>query len=145
MALFFKLDAFSDATWASIQLMSWTVAEPGVILICACMPALWPLVGHYKKSGISKKSTYGTRHSERAGIQSSGSHAWPGHHHSRNFVHANEEFFPLSDIEGMGAPHEFTSSKISQTEAIESQHGIKVTKEFSLLIPGNHPGSRGNK
>lgn len=44
MYYFFKLNAFSDGNWASVELMSWSCAEPGVILISACMPALWPLL-----------------------------------------------------------------------------------------------------
>ena len=62
MTIFFNLNAFSDNTWASIQLMSWTIAEPGTILICACMPALWPMFLRYvpglgsRLAGSSNKS-----------------------------------------------------------------------------------------
>ncbi|KAI5917608.1 hypothetical protein F4810DRAFT_716267 [Camillea tinctor] len=39
-------NAFTDSMWTSIQLMSWTVAESGVIFITACTPALWPMIVH---------------------------------------------------------------------------------------------------
>lgn len=32
-----------DQTW-QINNLIWTIAEPGTILICACMPVLWPMV-----------------------------------------------------------------------------------------------------
>ena len=67
MSIFFNLNAFSDTTWASIQLMAWTVAEPGSILICACMPALWPMVlrmvpgiGARLRSSIENSNTHST-------------------------------------------------------------------------------------
>ncbi|KAK2607151.1 hypothetical protein N8I77_005853 [Diaporthe amygdali] len=56
-ALFFQLNAFSDNTWASIDLISWIVAEPGAIFICACMPALWPMIVHYGPSMLKLRSS----------------------------------------------------------------------------------------
>lgn len=36
-------DSQSDQTW-QISNLIWTVAEPGSIFICACLPVLWPLM-----------------------------------------------------------------------------------------------------
>lgn len=33
----------SDQTWQMNNLI-WTIAEPGSILVCACLPVLWPMV-----------------------------------------------------------------------------------------------------
>lgn len=37
-------DAFtSDQTW-QVDSLIWTIAEPGSILVCACLPVLWPML-----------------------------------------------------------------------------------------------------
>lgn len=33
----------SDQTWQMNNLI-WTIAEPGSILVCACLPVLWPMI-----------------------------------------------------------------------------------------------------
>lgn len=33
----------SDQTWQMNNLI-WTIAEPGSILLCACLPVLWPMI-----------------------------------------------------------------------------------------------------
>ncbi|KAF3762720.1 hypothetical protein M406DRAFT_323664 [Cryphonectria parasitica EP155] len=39
----FMLTSNSDQTW-QVNNLIWTVAEPGSIFICACVPVLWPMV-----------------------------------------------------------------------------------------------------
>ena len=39
-ATFFRNNAISDGTFASVQLMSWTIIEPGIYLMAACLPPL---------------------------------------------------------------------------------------------------------
>ncbi len=42
--IFFQNEAFVDGTWASVNLMTWTLIEPGIYIIAACLPnlrALW--------------------------------------------------------------------------------------------------------
>ncbi|KAI1147956.1 hypothetical protein F4825DRAFT_465275 [Nemania diffusa] len=43
-ALFIRYNALTDPTFTDVQLLSWTVAEPGVIVISACLPVLRPLM-----------------------------------------------------------------------------------------------------
>ena len=41
---FFKGNAFSDGTWSSVNLMTWSLVEPDVYLIAACLPTYRPLL-----------------------------------------------------------------------------------------------------
>ena len=45
---FFTTDAVTDGTWASVNLMTWTVLEPGVYLIAACLPTYRPLLAYIR-------------------------------------------------------------------------------------------------
>ncbi|KAL4874882.1 hypothetical protein BJY04DRAFT_224577 [Aspergillus karnatakaensis] len=38
-AVFFDHDAYEDNTWTSVQLLKWTMIEPGVYFLVACMPS----------------------------------------------------------------------------------------------------------
>ena len=44
LGTFFRNDASTDGTFASVELMSWTIIEPGIYLVAACLPALRPLI-----------------------------------------------------------------------------------------------------
>ena len=54
--LFLNTNAFSDPTWASVTLISWTTAEPGIVLIAACLPVLRPLVIKFFNIGVFGKT-----------------------------------------------------------------------------------------
>ncbi|KAM0794239.1 hypothetical protein BDR22DRAFT_776243, partial [Usnea florida] len=41
---FFQNNAITDGTFASVDLMSWTIIEPGIYLVAACLPPLRPLI-----------------------------------------------------------------------------------------------------
>jgi hypothetical protein len=41
---FFNTNSFVDSTWAAVELIIWTEVEPGVCLICACLPIYRPLL-----------------------------------------------------------------------------------------------------
>ena len=57
-AVFFTEDAFADPTWASIDLNKWTVIEPGMYLISACLPSLRPLLTKFKFGSARRRSDY---------------------------------------------------------------------------------------
>lgn len=40
---FFKNDLYRDVTWYSVDLMTWTIAEPGIYFIASILPSLRPL------------------------------------------------------------------------------------------------------
>lgn len=41
---FITTEAFADATWSSVKLVTWSVIEPSMYHIAACLPACRPLV-----------------------------------------------------------------------------------------------------
>lgn len=66
-AIFFRVNAFGDPTWASVLLIIWTTVEPGMYLIAACIPSLRPLLlhvfpstktRHHPSNGISGDNTH---------------------------------------------------------------------------------------
>ena len=42
-ASFFRGSAVADGTWDSVDLIYWTIIEPGVYLIAACLPTFRPV------------------------------------------------------------------------------------------------------
>ncbi|TVY93747.1 hypothetical protein LAWI1_G000884 [Lachnellula willkommii] len=54
-SIFFRSDAFSDNTWVSVSLMSWTCVEPGMYLIAACCLTLRPLFAKFPFKGLGSK------------------------------------------------------------------------------------------
>ncbi|KAL9587326.1 MAG: hypothetical protein Q9203_003554 [Teloschistes exilis] len=44
LAIFSNSDAFKDNTWRSVTLVAWSIIEPSMYLIAACLPNLRPLV-----------------------------------------------------------------------------------------------------
>ncbi|TRX88462.1 hypothetical protein FHL15_010652 [Xylaria flabelliformis] len=135
LSIFFKLNALSDNTWASIQLQSWTLAETGVILISACLPALWPLVLRIITRSNTLRSTFSKGLSAREGLdsnQSRGNETWrssrPG------FMGNTNEFIPLEDVEDRAATTFKVEGSPSQTQATNHKKGINVTTEISWTV-----------
>ncbi|KAF2799237.1 hypothetical protein K505DRAFT_266182 [Melanomma pulvis-pyrius CBS 109.77] len=123
MVLFFRLDAFSDNTWASVQLMSWTLAEPGVIFICACLPALWPLMLSFMPRIATLR--YGSRNTtNQQGYIESQQGAGEGVNSS------NDDSIPLRNYATYTAARILANSH-DTSEIVFSGKGINITKEFS--------------
>ena len=76
--------------------MSWTVAEPGVIFICASMPSIWPLI---RQSVMSSRhgaaSSDSSKHPERSSIIRN---EWSGK--VGGSYSPNSDFIPLQESEG---------------------------------------------
>ena len=54
---FFQTDLFADPTWYGVKILTWTIVEPGIYLIAACLPCLRPLAGSILKAfGFSNNS-----------------------------------------------------------------------------------------
>ena len=47
---FFQNNAISDGTFASVDLMSWAIIEPGIYLVASCLPPLRPLIHRIAKA-----------------------------------------------------------------------------------------------
>lgn len=65
-ATFFQNNAITDGTFSSVELMSWTIIEPGIYLMAACLPPLRPLVQRiFKDTRLARLSTEWTpKHSD---------------------------------------------------------------------------------
>ncbi|KAI2626808.1 hypothetical protein GGS21DRAFT_529265 [Xylaria nigripes] len=129
--IFFKLNALSDNTWASIQLHSWTLAETGVILISSCLPALWPLITRTmgKIGTLSSNISKGVSAGE--GVephQSRSNEAWRS---------TANEFIPLEDAEdrAVGTIHDVLSGAPGPIRAAGNPiKGINVTTEITWTV-----------
>ncbi|KAI1822703.1 hypothetical protein F4861DRAFT_540750 [Xylaria intraflava] len=126
LAFFFKLNALSDNTWASIQLQSWTLAETGVILISACLPALWPLILRTMTQAGTFRSVFSKGMSTRDGREpnrSNGNDTWRS---------TNNEFIPLEDTEDRATTTYRVTGAPSHIQATGYKDGINVTTEISV-------------
>ncbi|KAI1073844.1 hypothetical protein F5B20DRAFT_478444 [Whalleya microplaca] len=144
ISLFFSLDAFSDTTWVSIPLMSWTIAEPGVIFICACMPSLWPFIVGLVPGVGSLRNRSGNGTAPSKGIQSKrrgDAGVWGGD--GRGLVSGTNDFIPLHDVEESVASCEVVGFP-ARDEPGSNGNGISVTKEFSWVEAGGRRPSYSN-
>ncbi|KAJ5624536.1 hypothetical protein N7510_000845 [Penicillium lagena] len=56
--IFYQGNAVTDGTWSSTDLMSWSVAEPDIYLISACLPTLRPLLNRlFGQNGSTTNSS----------------------------------------------------------------------------------------
>lgn len=130
MANFFQLNALSDNTWASIQLMSWTLAEPGVILICACAPALWPLIRRAGGMSATKnQSKYGK--SGASGTNGSNSRAQAAVWNNRSVTptSGSDDGIPLKDVQESSDNFQEYRSAFRQSSIYG---GVQVTKAYTV-------------
>lgn len=94
-ATFFRNDAITDGTFSFVELMSWTIIEPGIYLVAACLPALRPLAQRiFKDSLLTRLSTkwmpkYGDRCYERSTVNIK----LEGHRSVRSEVHRPQPCF----------------------------------------------------
>lgn len=52
--VFFGTAAFSDRTWASVDLVGWSIIETGTYIIAGCLPHMRPLATHYTPDWLKK-------------------------------------------------------------------------------------------
>lgn len=106
MYYFFELNALSDNTWVSVQLMSWACAEPGIIFVCACLPALWPLIRKSLslRSRPSKNTAGGSGDAYWEQNTAHGPQVWSEHAHGKSLFRSNHDFISLGD---MGSDQEY--------------------------------------
>ncbi|KAI1147214.1 hypothetical protein F4825DRAFT_455722 [Nemania diffusa] len=142
LSIFFKLNALSDNTWASIQLQSWTLAETGVILISACLPSLWPLVLRTMTRKGTLRSGYSKGISARDGLESSQPKTNEVWRASRpGFMGTANEFIPLEDVEDRTTTMYKVEGSRNESRAAEHNKGINVTTEISWTVSDETGGS----
>lgn len=124
MALFFQLDAFSDNTWASVQLMSWTLAEPGVVFICASLPVFWPLV-------VLFMPKFTSLHGKSKNMTKQYGHMNSNPRDGDNVTsYSNDDSIPLNQLKSNVAGNEGPNVNRTSTAKLQGD-GIHVTKEVS--------------
>ncbi|KAG8161100.1 hypothetical protein KVR01_009364 [Diaporthe batatas] len=137
--IFFSTAAFGDRTFASVDLVGWSIIETSVYIITGCLPHLRALVSHYTPAAVKKalKSTYNsatTRYGKSKGTSGfSGSKSYPSKKtNTSSQVHAldddaieltrqNNQWNRLSgggsaaDLERGGAPLTAVSARSGET------------------------------
>jgi len=113
---FFRKNSFVDGTWSAIDLIIWTQIEPGVYLICACLPTWRPLLERAGKNFFGKVMNRKTRSSTKP-----------------SNVASNEgsdiQLRSNSSKKGQG----FQRLEDRNHRSTQSIHDIMVTKGFSIM------------
>ncbi|KAH9432883.1 hypothetical protein MCOR27_010600 [Pyricularia oryzae] len=50
--IFFSTSAFEDRTWASVELVGWSIIESGTYVVTACLPHMKPIFSHYTPQAV---------------------------------------------------------------------------------------------
>ncbi|TLD24091.1 hypothetical protein PspLS_06970 [Pyricularia sp. CBS 133598] len=50
--IFFSTSAFEDRTWASVELVGWSIIESGTYIVTACLPHMKPILSHYTPQSV---------------------------------------------------------------------------------------------
>ncbi|TRX88390.1 hypothetical protein FHL15_010703 [Xylaria flabelliformis] len=90
-ALFIEYNALTDPTFTDVQLLSWTVAEPGIIFISACLPVLRPLIVRF----ASAAGLTSTNHSGSFELQQ-GSSGAPSGSYFRTYATKDDDTVSLT-------------------------------------------------
>ncbi|KAJ5093421.1 hypothetical protein N7456_009282 [Penicillium angulare] len=119
--IFAKGNAVQDGSWSSTDLMAWSVAEPDIYLISACLPTLRPIL--YKlfgKDGSTANSTsrYGERYGGTGGSM------------------GNSKVIPASsnDTGLYGDEVQLVSVVGKESKERMSDHGIYVQREVNVEV-----------
>ena len=147
--MFFRINLFDDITYNAVPLMSWTIIEPSMYLIAACIPSLRPLVLFVsKKIGLHPIFVQLQRRASRTLTRRKGggsrlastqkgttlSSQRSGFHRLGDFGHdpvgnGNRKLYTSTDI-GVGSEH----SNIAELETIgrDGRYQIRVHTDFTL-------------
>ncbi|KAJ5267115.1 hypothetical protein N7478_009923 [Penicillium angulare] len=119
--IFARGNAVKDGSWSSTDLMAWSVAEPDIYLISACLPTLRPIL--YKlfgKDGSTANST--SRYGERYG----------GTGGSRGNSKANPTSYNETGL--YGDEVQLVSVVGKESKERMSDHGIYVQREVNVEV-----------
>lgn len=140
-------NSFIDATWNAVELIIWTIAEPGIYLIAACLITLRPLLDKYGpkvwphatkaphsdgKAGSSeviRSKQFGTSHNKMAS-------RIPTHLSGDNFMISGERGISLSSIRARGDGFEHLLDPEENLHGGQppqtSNNGIRKTVDIGL-------------
>ncbi|KAI0164068.1 hypothetical protein GGR57DRAFT_274022 [Xylariaceae sp. FL1272] len=118
---FYNTNSFSDATFNADELIIWTIAEPGIYLISACLLVLRPLLEKFKTGISTKLGTYaGTTAKSRATSDS---------HDLDTFEGNNRMNIALVSTGGHGGFIQLSDTE-DDTKTRSSEQHIKVTTDI---------------
>ncbi|KAH9216680.1 hypothetical protein DL95DRAFT_362975 [Leptodontidium sp. 2 PMI_412] len=132
--VFFRTDAFTDSTWSSVPLVSWSIVESSMYLIAACLPLLRPIFTKHSPAWLKNISaSFTSRYKPRSYHVELNSHsgARPG------FMRPNESDGAINDNTTKSKFGEETAEDVfkdvirSESEVLPPQ-GIKVTGEVRI-------------
>lgn len=118
---FFRNDAITDGTFSSVELMSWTIIEPGIYLMAACLPSLRPLAQRiFKDTILARLSTKWTPKQSDGSYELSPVNNKPrGHRSLRSEIHGPPPGFSRL-IDGRETPGKSSEDERSLVENCRS-------------------------
>ncbi|KUJ13242.1 uncharacterized protein LY89DRAFT_672467 [Mollisia scopiformis] len=131
LVIFITIDVFQDITWLSIDIMTYTTAEPGVYLIAACLPSLRPLFkGIFKSKNFSIQSLRSLLFKKTR--TDGNSYCVPNAGISDNRFHRLDDFTKSAALgDGTGTKATVTYSREMGSEVTPSPSSTKVDLESS--------------
>ncbi|KAI8631839.1 hypothetical protein F5Y19DRAFT_422268 [Xylariaceae sp. FL1651] len=117
-ALFIRFNALTDPTFTDVELLSWTLAEPGIIFISACLPILRPLIVRFA-TAMGLVSANHTNVSGSFELQQ-GSFATPKGGYHRTYSTKDEDTISLTG----------PSNPVLENNNTQSEEGLGAGRRF---------------
>lgn len=139
--IFFATSALSDETWASVDLIGWSIVETSVYIITCCLPHLRPLIAHLTPRWVKKAVHLTVTKSYGGGTKSGLS----GIHKSTAISHSHQSAFTHSHHSKAGRDDRLDGSAIELTGPRDSATWVDGVSgdDFDRLSAHSPPGSRG--
>ena len=141
-ATFFRNDAMSDGTFSSVELMSWSLIEPGTYLMAACLPSLRPLAQRiFGDTRLAHLSTHWTpKYRVRSHERSTMNIELEGHRRLRSEVHRSPQgFHRLADgRESIGKSSEDERSLVDNHKSARENVGQFAPNTYSVESEAPH-------
>lgn len=130
---FFSTNSFTDGTYNAVELISWTIAEPGIYLISACLLTYRPLLDRVGKSRLFRSFTTSVK---RSNISSYGTGKREGQMDGsfplRNVKRMTNGFTEIEDDDSSDNVHilRASSERVIPSSTAQGPNDITVTTEI---------------
>ena len=131
MSLFFETDALADSTWTGVQLMIWTTAEPGVLIICACLPTIWPLFVRFVLGPLQLRSKTQAGSNPSNNPESKTPAPWTAGRNRARVTTSGEDFIPLRNVDDQWVECEAPGSAGKGSPGARPDNGISVKHDVT--------------
>lgn len=131
---FYNTNSFNDGTYNAPELMIWTVAEPGIYLIAACLLTYRPLLEKFMGGRLAGKCKLGTSRSSKAKSSANGDHS-ASHRAAHNRTSEDKTGIRLAS---MTASSRSGDGFVKLSDTVEDQHydarpgGITRTTDINM-------------